>query len=169
MIKKKKRTFPSASISLTDNSSEDYTPPQDPGVAPAALTALRAGANPEVLDKAKKYLDSQDFIGLCERYVEKVTKGVTGLYSSAIDAFNKQKDQVRTDFQNMPAGSQIFYAPDQSNQGYGHTAIALGNGRQIGAQNNGVKESDIAQWQKATGQQILGYLPPVMPTNNGTK
>ena len=109
--KKKKKLFSKEALSSAfDTSSNDYyAPPKDPQIAPAAATALQAGGDPGILSKAQGMLGSKEFTNLCERFAEVATKGKSGLFASAIDAFNKQKDQVRNDFQNMPPGSQICF------------------------------------------------------------
>lgn len=165
---KKKRTFSTNVTNAAANNSSDassyYAPPQLPQTSVATTQALQAGANPDILNKAAKYLGSKDFTGLCEKFAETVTQGKTGLYSSAIEAFDRQKDKVRTDIENMPVGSQIFFSANQGNGDYGHTGVASSPSTFVSATNNGVKNLDIAKWEKATGQTVLGYIPPTAPT-----
>lgn len=131
-----------------------------PAVLKAATNlAAQAGADPGDLVIAKQQLGNKDFIGLCERFVEQVTKGATGLFSSASSAFNGQQGQSQTDLSKMKPGDSIYFAADQSNGGNGHTGIYSGNNKFISATDNGVQENDLSQWQKSTGQKILGYIP----------
>ncbi len=161
--KKKKRSYSKDVISAAASGSPNldylqYLPP-DPKTSVVTSQAIQAGANPKILDKALKELGSQDYNGLCEKFVE-MAQGVSGKFASAYDAFTKNKDQIQTDMSKIVPGAQIFYAPDKSNSGWGHTTIYKGNGDQIGATYQGVKTSNIQDWVSKTGQKLLGWLPP---------
>lgn len=161
-MKKKKRFSKEAIYSAINDPFSDqedsYALPEAPAVAPATNTALLAGGNPKILDQAKRYLDDQNYIGLCERFVEKVTKGATGLFPSAIAAWQGQQDKASTDLSQLKAGDSLYFAPDQSNGGYGHTGIYEGNGNMISATNSGVKSTPLDKWVSSTGQKVLGFI-----------
>ena len=53
----------------------------------------------------------------------------------------------------------VYFSPNASNEGYGHTGVYSGNGQMISATDNGVKQSNLGDWLKQTGQKILGYVP----------
>lgn len=132
--------------------------PAGPQVAQATTQAIQAGANPMILNKAKAALGSMDYTGLCERFVE-MTQGVRGKFASAIDAWHKQADQAVSGLGGIKPGDAIYFAPDRTNSGYGHTGVYTGDGKMISATNNGVKEIPLSNWIKSTGQQVLGYIP----------
>jgi cell wall-associated NlpC family hydrolase len=100
--------------------------------------------------------DGHEYDGLCEAYAEQQKHGVTGLYPSAIDCWNQSKNKVQGTAGIRP-GDQVFFAPDKSNSGYGHTGIYEGNGQFKSATYNGVQTNDLNHWQQNTGQQLLGY------------
>ncbi len=141
-----------------DASNASIPPQVNPAVASATTTAVQNGADPAILNNAKKMLGDQNYIGLCERFVEVATQGKSGLYPSAIAAFNAQKGNA-TDLANAKPGDAIYFAPDASNEGFGHTGVISGNGNMISATNTGVKETPIDKWTANTGQKILGVIP----------
>ena len=138
------------------------TPSSDsnPQKVQATTDAAAAGAPPEQLAWAEQHLGDQAYIGLCEQFVEKAG-GTTGQYASAIDAWDGQKNTRVDDpsLKGIQPGDKVYFAPDNSNGGYGHTGLYAGNGQFISATDNGVRQYDLGQWQKMTGQQPLGYVP----------
>jgi hypothetical protein len=100
--------------------------------------------------------DGHEYDGLCEAYAEQQKHGVTGIYPSAIAAWNQSKDKVQG-LEGIQPGDQIFFAPDKSNSGFGHTGIYQGDGKFTSATYNGVQTNDLNNWQQSTGQQLLGY------------
>lgn len=155
-------TDPNAIAPSTSDPKYDFIKnmPSHPTTAPATNQAIQAGADPSVLNKAKQALGNQDYTGLCEKFVE-MTQGTTGKYASAIDAWNKQgaDGKAQSGLQGIQPGDAIYFAPDKTNSGYGHTGVYTGDGNMISATNNGVKETPLSGWIKSTGQQILGYIP----------
>ncbi len=157
-IKKKKK-----SLLTNQNTADDFftgyqmpTPPFHPSVAPATATALQNGADATILDKARKSVGVQDFVGLCEKFVELATQGHAGIYPSAIADWQANQDKAT---QNPKAGDKVFFSANTGNQGYGHVGVYTGNGNFISATNTGVKELPLANWVKSTGQKILGFVP----------
>lgn len=138
--------------------SAAINPQVDPTVASATTQAVQAGANPAILNNAKKLLGNQNFIGLCERFVEIATQGKSGIYPSAIAAFTAQKDKAVPLDQAKP-GDAVYFAPDKSNNNFGHTGVIADNGSMISATNTGVKQTPISTWTQNTGQKILGVIP----------
>lgn len=116
---------------------------------------------PDDVVKAKQNEGHQDYNGYCEAFAEKVT-GQPKMGGSAAEAWNNyvKKHQAFGDIQNAPAGSLIYFAPDASNEGYGHVAIADGQGNITGATYKGVATHTIADWVKQTGQKPLGFVMP---------
>ena len=137
------------------------TPRQHAQQAHAMATAVQHGANSQVLNQARQSMDHESFIGLCEKFVEQATRGVTGLFASAADAWNKQTHQ--TDMSKIQPGDAVYFAPDKSNNNYGHTGVYLGNGKMQSATYNGIQTSDINQWKQSTGQKILGFVKHTNP------
>lgn len=110
------------------------------------------------ISSAQQYLGSQKFDDLCQAFVEQATYGHQGVYPSAIAAWNSQNNRVRG-MQGIQPGDLVYFDADSSNNGFGHAGIYMGNNQFISATNNGVQQRDLDQWQKATGQQLLGYVP----------
>lgn len=126
----------------------------------AATEALRAGANPRDLDIARSYMGAKAFIGYCQAFVNRVTGGKTS-GASAIQAWNNAPQKVQGTTQGMQPGDLVYFSPNSSNRGYGHTGIYAGNNQFISATDNGVKQTGLFDWMKETGQKLLGYVPAV--------
>lgn len=132
--------------------------------------AKQQGVLPHPLDDsflsvnaAKNDVGDQSYNGLCEKFVEQQTYGQTGLYPTAIDAWNdysKQGKAIMGDVTNAPRGSIIYWNADNSNFGDGHASIADGQGNMISSTSQGVQQIPISQWQQTTNQQPLGYVIP---------
>ncbi len=130
-----------------------------PTAAQATTQALQNGADPNSLSSAKQKLGDQSYIGYCEAFTEQVTVGHQGIWPSAISAWNGQQDKAVQGLDGVQPGDAIYFAPDQSNSGYGHTGVYSGDNRFVSATDNGVQETNLNDWQNMTGQQILGYIP----------
>lgn len=122
----------------------------------ATEQALSAGANPLVLALAQKMLGKKEYIGYCQRFVRQM--GGTTQGASAIQAWNNAQNKVQGT-QGIQAGDLVYFSPNATNEGFGHTGIYSGDNRYISATNSGVLENDINNWQTATGQKLLGYVP----------
>ena len=160
--KKKKKKFGSDAISQASQDQKQsfdylYSLPTHPQTAPAVATAIQAGADPKVLNKAKSMLGNQDFIGLCEKFVEQVT-GMPQKFASAFADWQANKNKAIPLSQAKP-GDKIFFAPDASNSGYGHTGVITGPDSMISATSSGVKKSSISKWVSEVGQKVLGVIP----------
>lgn len=130
----------------------------NPTVSTATTEALRAGADPSMLNRAKQYLGSTEFVRLCQRFTEKFTKGTTGSFPSAIAAWRGQQNKASTDLANIKPGDSVYFAADNSNQGYGHTGVYMGNGQFLNPSESGVQLSNLDDWMSRTGQRLLGYV-----------
>lgn len=137
----------------------------------ATTQAIKNGANPSVLERARQYLGDKAYIGLCQAFVERATKGQEGIYASAIDAWNKQSNKAQTNMGNVQPGDAVYFAPDGSNAGYGHTGVYVGNNQFISATYGGIKQFDLNDWTRMTGQHLLGFIPsdPNAAVNTLTK
>lgn len=138
--------------------AQPFQQPSSPTETQATTQAIKSGANPGLLERAKQFLGRQEYIGLCQAFVERATKGREGLFDSAIDAWNKQQNKAQTDMSRIKPGDAIYFAPDASNGWYGHTGVYAGNGQFISATYNGIKQSDLNEWIKSTGQKLLGFI-----------
>lgn len=110
-----------------------------------------------ILNTASQYLGTNNYNNYCEAFVEQSMLGHTGVYPSAASAWQSQKGVQGT--KGMQPGDSVYFAPDKSNNFYGHTGIYAGNGQFISATYNGVKQVDLNQWMQSTGQKLLGYVP----------
>lgn len=125
----------------------------------ATSQALANGADPNLLDRARQFLGKNAYVGLCEAFVERMTQGAEGIYRSAIDAWNQHQGSRQQGLAGVKPGDAVYFAPDASNQGYGHTGVYMGNGQFISATDNGIRQYNLNDWQKMTGQKLLGYVP----------
>lgn len=118
---------------------------------------------PSDVQSAQQDVGQNDLNGHCEQWVEKQA-GLPNMGTTAYNAFNNfaDKGMARQDWQNMSAGDLIYFS-DPKNKA-GHVGIVSGVNPQTGnmsfisATDNGVKSSDISEWQKETGQTPLGYI-----------
>ncbi len=156
--KKKKSTPIEAMQELPPiaNSSPDNSVISTPDMS--NLPPVASAKAPDDVALAQRSTGDQSYNGWCQAFVEHATMGKTGIFPSAIAAWNNQQDKAIPGLDGVKAGDPIYFAPNSSNEGYGHTGIYTGNGKFISATDNGVKEIPIDEWSKATGQQILGYL-----------
>lgn len=119
--------------------------------------ALQAGAQPLVLQLASKLLGAREYIGYCQAFVERMS-GNQQRFPSAIQAWNNALNKVQGT-QGIQPGDLVYFSPNQSNRGYGHTGIYSGDNQMISATYGGVKKNNLEDWLKSTGQKLLGYLP----------
>lgn len=113
--------------------------------------------------QAQTKLGNQDRNGYCQQFVEEATYGKSGMYPTAIDAWDtyaKNGQAYQGDVQKAPSGSLIYFAPDKSNEDAGHVGISDGKGGMISATDNGVEATSVADWQARTKQKPLGYVQP---------
>ena len=113
--------------------------------AQKAVTSTASAAGAALTSKgqkavawAKSMLGRQDWNNLCERFVEEAY-GTRGVYPSAKDAAkqlvtHKGSASLRT----APVGALLYFAADETNDGFGHAAIYLGKGEMISARPDGV-------------------------------
>lgn len=146
----------SSSVPHVKNISPLETQGQHGILAQAVSQALQNGADPGILGQAFQSLGGNQFIGMCEAFVEQMTKGKQGLFPSAIAAWNGQKHQSGTS--GMKAGDTVYFDADAGNGYNGHTGIYEGNGNFLSATNNGIREYNINDWENMTGQKLLGYV-----------
>lgn len=116
---------------------------------------------PDNVTSARSEIGNTDNNGYCERFAEKTTMGKTGLYGSAIEAWNNyaQNGKATSELEKARPGDLIYFNPDVSNQGYGHVGVLTGKGNFISATDNGVQEMPLSDWEKLTGQKPLGIVP----------
>lgn len=115
------------------------------------------------LKRAQADTGDQSFNNYCEKFVEESIYGKSGLYPSAADAWNnyvQSGKEVGGNILNAPRGALIYFAGDNSNDGYGHAGIADGQGNFVSATSNGVKTVPLNEWVQTTGQKPLGYVIP---------
>ena len=124
-----------------------------------STNGVKLQTTPADVRNAESQLGSSDFNGWCQAFVEESTMGKRGTYPSAIDAWVKQQDKARPGLAGIMPGDPIYFSPNKSNRGFGHTGIYMGNGQFISATDNGVQENSLNDWQNMTGQQVLGYIP----------
>ena len=132
----------------------------------ATAHAIAAGASPKDLEIARQYMGQSNFIGYCQSFVRQVTGGRTQ-GASAIDAWNNAQNKVQGSVQGMQPGDLVYFTPNASNSGYGHTGIYAGNGQFVSDTDKGIRQAGLSDWIKATGQKLLGYVPNGERTSGG--
>ena len=102
----------------------------------------------------------QNYNGYCESFVEKMNDlpNMGGSAKEAWDNYSKQGKAVQGTA-GIKEGDLIYFAPDSSNENFGHTGIYQGNNKMVSATYDGVKPTDLNDWLLQTGQSILGYVP----------
>ncbi len=94
------------------------------------------------IDWAESQLGSQNWNGLCEKFVENAY-GTSGQYPTAQDAYNK----LHTSTNWSPnIGALVWFAPNASNGNAGHIGIYIGQNQFISATYNGVQINDMTSW-----------------------
>ena len=123
----------------------------------ATAQALKAGANPRDLEIARQFMGNKNYTGYCQAFVRQVTGGVTQ-GASAIEAWNNAPTRI-SGTNGLQPGDLVYFSPNASNKGFGHTGIYAGNDQFISATDKGIRSAGIGEWLKATGQKLLGYVP----------
>lgn len=111
------------------------------------------------VSSAESYSGSQQFKNLCQAFVEQMTYGHQGVYPTAIAAWNQQQNKAISGTDGIQPGDLVYFGADKSNGGFGHAGIYEGNGNFVSATDSGVQSNNLDQWQKGTGQKLLGYVP----------
>jgi hypothetical protein len=152
---------PSASAQMTPQSGGDaignYLSTQS--LAPTGSATAMIGPEPKNAMAALSDQGDQSFNQFCQKFVEQATLGHSGVYPSAIAAWNAQQDKAKPGFDGIQPGDLVYFGADQSNQNAGHTGIYTGNGNFVSATDNGVKQVPLSNWLQSTGQRYLGYIP----------
>jgi len=110
---------------------------------------------------ANNYIGSQDFINLCEQWIEKMT----GLYqsghheSTALQAAADWGSKLHSGMPTQP-GSLVYYGAAASNHGDGHVGIYEGGGQMASALNNGIGVAGVQGFADYNRAQYLGYVNP---------
>lgn len=146
-------------ISSAIDQSQDYTAPLPafhPQVPVAAVEAIKAGGDVQALDKAFKMLGQDAFVNLCQGFVQSVG-GSNGAFDSAIDAYKAQQQNAKPGLQGAQLGDQVFFGPTKDNP-YGHTGLISGDNTFVSATPTGIKNLNIADWEKYSGEQLLGTV-----------
>jgi hypothetical protein len=136
--------------SIKSNQQDTDTPQGDPSDLSDIPTDVRNAS-----ELTGKDYDS----GYCESFVEQAA-GIQPQGATALDAWNNfvQNGKAYQNANEAPAGSFIYF--NDPNQPDGHVGISEGNGNFISATYNGVREDNLQDWEKQTGQQPLGYAIP---------
>lgn len=143
---------PSDPGDTSTNSGVDATSGSGPSMDDATQAAKNAGAPNSVLERAKKMLGNQDYIGFCEKFVENM-QGKSGMFPSALAA--AQSGPLSTDWKNIKPGDEVYFGSAQENGGYGHVGIYSGNAKIVSATSHGVLDLPIADFNAP----VLGFRP----------
>lgn len=158
LIQQKKKRTPGEAIGDTQAALGNALAPQPTQQDPQqAVTGAMQQANPQ----SQPVQGSNDYAGLCQKYAELQTYGKAGIFPTAAAAFSAYSQTGKTkDVKDAKPGNLVYFKPAASNQYAGHVGIYLGNNQMQSATDNGVKVSDISDWQKVTGQVIAGFVKP---------
>lgn len=136
----------------------------DPSVLRAYQQQMIGGEKPQQgigsFGPPPQGMSQSQWNGMCEAWAEQQAFGRTGLFPSAIAAAQHfhQSGQLNPNINQAPAGSLIYFGADNSNGGYGHVAIADGQGNITGATYNGIQTHPLNAWTQSTGQTPLGFV-----------
>lgn len=89
---------------------------------------------------AVSQIGSQAWNEYCERFAENAF-GTQGRYPSALAGGNALP--LQRELKNAQPGDLIYFSADDTNNGYGHVGIYVGNGEMVSATPNGVKRTGI--------------------------
>ena len=154
-------------LQLVGNSNQDLSDyaknastqmPLD-NIVDTAKNNINQSVTPNNISVAQQQLGNTNYNDLCQKFVEQMTMGRTGVYPSAIHAWNALASKAYAGLGGIKEGDVIYFAPNASNRGWGHTGIYKGNNQFISATDNGVQVNDLNNWQQTTGQQVLGFVP----------
>jgi hypothetical protein len=126
-------------------------------VDPSIFTNIKSPSNLINAEKLQKE-DNGSYNGYCQKFVEDTTYGTSGIFPSAVDAWNSISDKVEG-LQGVKSGDLVYFTPDQSNEYNGHVGIYKGNGKFKSATDAGIADYSLEDWTKSTGQKVLGYVP----------
>jgi hypothetical protein len=105
-----------------ENQQQDQSPmqPNDKASIAQAMAQLDKEGKSDIAQHGQA-LDGHEFDGLCEKYAEQQITGHSGIYPSAIAAYqaNAQQGNISTSSDNIPKGAQVFFNADNSNSGFG--------------------------------------------------
>ncbi len=151
--------------SSSQNRGQDQAPAPYTSAFAQVAQKLNAKSTPADVLAAKKDIGRQDENGWCEQWQEQASDS-PNMGTSAANAWTnyEQNQQAKPGLQGAKPGDLVYFAPDDSNQGDGHTGIITSMDPKegmkfISATDNGVKEYNLNEWQQLTGQQLLGHVP----------
>lgn len=131
-------------------------PPADPGTLGAKVVAA-----------TQSWLDSYAYGSGSETFCERFVANMEGrpVQSTAFAAYQKRSADGQIQSGGVPpAGAEIFFAPEASNEGMGHTGISLGNGMFRSVTVDGIRDYSISDWSSHDwGAPYLGWVPAGTP------
>ena len=105
----------------------------------ASVSSAASGKAQKAVAWAKSMVGRQECNNLCERFVEEAY-GTRGVFPSAKDAAKQLVTQRgSSSLRTAPVGALLYFQADETNDGYGHAAIYLGNGEMVSARPDGVQ------------------------------
>ena len=105
----------------------------------ASVTGALNGKAQMAVAWAKSMVGRQEWNNLCERLVEEAY-GTRGVFPSAKDAAKQLVTQRgSSSLRTAPVGALLYFRADETNDGYGHAGIYLGNGEMVSARPDGVQ------------------------------
>jgi hypothetical protein len=107
-----------------------------------------------------KAISTPNYAGLCLKWVDD-QQGNSNRQPTAYADYqaHAQQGDVSASLKDIPIGARTYFSPNDSNGGLGHVGIYAGNGKFISATDNGIKTFAIKDWEAATGQSFLGWVP----------
>ena len=154
---------PLASLMNSPTLARSASVAQSPSRASAPTTKAQ-----KALAWAKSMVGRQDWNNLCERFVEEAY-GTKGVYPSAKEAARELvTHRGRSSLSSAPPGALLYFAADETNEGYGHAAINLGGGKMVSARPDGVQIESVDSAYNST--RYLGWgQPPSRFPGRGAK
>lgn len=105
-----------------------------------------------------KAIQTPNYAGYCLKWVDDQTGNKNRLPTAYADyQANAQQGNINTSTDNIPKGARVYFSPNDSNGQMGHIGISNGDNTFTSATDNGIKTFNISDWQKLTGQSVLGW------------
>lgn len=156
--------------SLLDTSSDGIIPATSLQALTQSREQLQAklndfkGINNGPYGPAPAGMSQQGWVNMCEKLAESMTGNhQTGKFptAAAAESFYQQSGQMNPNVGNAPAGSVIYFQPDNTNGYMGHAAVVNKNGSLTMSDNAGIQTFPSLQaWAQYSGQTPVGYVVP---------
>ena len=128
---------------------------------PSAISQAVATLNPNSTDpqaQIGKAIATPAYAGKCLRWVDDQQGNQNRQPTAIADYQTRAQAGQISNSTKIPDGARTYFSADQSNGNMGHVGIYNAKSDTFtSATDNGIKSFSIPQWEKYTGQQLLGW------------